>query len=405
MTSGSPEMASVRPSVRRLRRLRRPLALVGTLLLVAGAGGIGWWAALRFESPAQRAAAATAPTPMPVFATVQRGTLSELITANATVTTAERHEIVLTIPQGAPVAAVTRQFVIDGTIGEAAPVLAVNDRPVFAISGDFPFWRDLSPGMSGDDVRQLQESLRAAGHVIGDREFGTFGRGTAAAVKAMYRAADYPTASADPAPAEAADGTGSPEGQASVTRVLVVPADELVVVPGGLPAHIAAIPAIGTVLTTENATISVVAGAPKATADMPEGVASRATPGMGGTLRVGEDDPVAVVVSQVVAGDVTAAVGSKVILVAADEAAIPESWVGGQGILELTLTTVATDSLLVPSRAVAVRADGTASVLKREADGSLVIIVVSDLGDLRGVSAVEAVDEGTLVVGDQVQVG
>jgi len=391
------------------RRLRRALVVVGLLIVVAGAGATGWWAATRFESPAQRAAAAAAPSALPVFAAVQQGTLSEQITADASVAPAQQHKVPLTLPAQAPAAVVTRQFVTDGTLKQTAPVLAVNDRPVFAISGSFPLWRDLSPGMTGEDVRQLQLALRDAGHSIPDREFGTFGRATTTAVRAMYKAAGYPvaTTTAQTSPAD-------PSGQASTTQagdqapaatpVLSVPASELIVVTDGLPARVSGLPAVGTVLTSDNAVVSIDAGAPTATADLPAAVASRVTTGTSGTLRVGDQTPVPVRVAELIAGDATAGTNPKAVIAAAEGATIPQSWEGSQGLLALTLTSVADQSLLVPTRAVAVGPDGSATVLKHD-NGALTAVAVHVVGELRGISAVAPVQDDALRIGDEVKVG
>lgn len=49
------------------------------------------------------------------------------------------------------------------TIGRGAVIARVDDRPVVALIGSTPMWRDLSDGDEGDDVRQLETNLAALG--------------------------------------------------------------------------------------------------------------------------------------------------------------------------------------------------------------------------------------------------
>ncbi|MEO8541925.1 MAG: peptidoglycan-binding protein [bacterium] len=67
-----------------------------------------------------------------------------------------------------------------GTIEAGGKLLSVNGRPVIAIPGSLPFWRELSNGDEGEDVRQLETALRAEGFDPGlvDDTF-TFATGTA----------------------------------------------------------------------------------------------------------------------------------------------------------------------------------------------------------------------------------
>ena len=62
----------------------------------------------------------------------------------------------------------------------------VANTPVRAVAGTMPFYRDLAPGASGEDVRQLQDALVAKGVLAAAN--GTFGESTTRAVKAWQRA-------------------------------------------------------------------------------------------------------------------------------------------------------------------------------------------------------------------------
>jgi HlyD family secretion protein len=66
----------------------------------------------------------------------------------------------------------------------------VAGRPVFAMLGTTPMYRDLTVGDQGRDVLQLQQGLATAGFTSADTP-GVFGAATEAAVRAFYRATGY----------------------------------------------------------------------------------------------------------------------------------------------------------------------------------------------------------------------
>jgi hypothetical protein len=124
----------------------------------------------------------------------------------------------------------------------------VSERPVFALPGAFPAYRDLVPGLTGKDVQQLRDGLAKLGIRSYDRR-EYFGPSTAAAVRRFYERIGYavPVAPAQPpaqsqdvpvAPAQPQDppGTGAatePEPQP------MVPRSEVAFLPA-LPARVAA---------------------------------------------------------------------------------------------------------------------------------------------------------------------
>lgn len=60
---------------------------------------------------------------------------------------------------------VTAVAVVEGgRLREGQTVLRVDGRPVVAVGGRFPFWRDLAAGATGEDVRQLERMLARTGH-------------------------------------------------------------------------------------------------------------------------------------------------------------------------------------------------------------------------------------------------
>ncbi|MFF3860624.1 peptidoglycan-binding protein [Streptomyces sp. NPDC002209] len=174
------------------------VALTGAGVVLAGA----------IRSPAQVAADAAAPPASVLADRVERRVLTSSVVVRGTVTAEQS----LTVSPGAGATAaagtggkpvVTRVNKQPGAAVQAGEVLVeVSGRPVFALAGALPVYRDLKPGATGKDVGQLQEGLKALGHATGKDPAGTYGPGTKAAVTALYAALGYTPRPADPGDAE-----------------------------------------------------------------------------------------------------------------------------------------------------------------------------------------------------------
>ncbi|MFI7362249.1 peptidoglycan-binding protein [Streptomyces sp. NPDC050149] len=177
---------------------RRQLgALIGTVVLV-GAGG--WIAGTQVHSPADAAAAHNAPKAGPVTVGVQRQSLIATVVANGSIEFASPEPLSLagSVGTGSSGGAagegaeqrVTKAPVAGAKIKEGDVLMAVNGRPVLALSGRVPMYRALGPGTFGDDVKQLQRALRRLGFEPGAIS-GNYGQGTAAAVTQWYTSKGY----------------------------------------------------------------------------------------------------------------------------------------------------------------------------------------------------------------------
>ena len=158
--------------------------LAGAALIAAGT----WVVALRFQSPAQREAAASPPPAGPVTVQVTRGDLTEQTTVLATAARSEAVSVAVPAPaEGRGV--VTRSgAIVGGSVSSGGAVLWVNSRPVIALAGQFALYRDLYLGARGDDVRMVQQALADLGYDVGVD--GELGAGTADAVRDLYRSLD-----------------------------------------------------------------------------------------------------------------------------------------------------------------------------------------------------------------------
>lgn len=183
--------------MKRLSSRRQLGALIGTVVMV-GAGG--WLAGTQVHSPADAAAAHSAPNAGPVTVGVQRQSLTATVVANGSVEFASPQPLSLAGPVGTGTSGgtvgegaeqrVTKPPVAGAKVKEGDVLMAVNGRPVLALSGRVPMYRTLGPGTSGDDVKQLQRALRRLGFEPGAIS-GTYGRGTAAAVTKWYASKGY----------------------------------------------------------------------------------------------------------------------------------------------------------------------------------------------------------------------
>ncbi|MFE9840861.1 peptidoglycan-binding protein [Streptomyces goshikiensis] len=137
------------------------------------------------KSPAQLAAEAGPPAQGVLTAEVERRVLAETVVTRGTVVADQSVAV-------APPGVVTKLPLKAGDPVAAGRLLAeVSGRPVFALRGAVPMYRDLVPGATGDDVAQVQAALRELGHGTGRDPRGVFGPGTKAALAELYRAVGY----------------------------------------------------------------------------------------------------------------------------------------------------------------------------------------------------------------------
>ncbi|BCL20905.1 peptidoglycan-binding protein [Streptomyces tuirus] len=175
-----------------LTRRRRSLTALaaGSVVLV----GAALWTSAYVKSPAQAAAEARPPAPDVLTAPVERRVLADTVVTRGTVSSSQTVDIAPAGTAAEDVArpVVTKIMVRSGQTFRGGRVLVeVSGRPVFALRGALPVYRDLKPGSRGDDVRQLQKALRELGHGTGADAAGTYGPGTKQAVAALYAAIGY----------------------------------------------------------------------------------------------------------------------------------------------------------------------------------------------------------------------
>jgi hypothetical protein len=161
--------------------------VVAGLIAVVFLAGAGWVAAGQIKSPAQIAADTAPPTASLLTAQVERRSLSTEVIARGTGRYGKPEAISLpasSLKTGAQV--ISRIPKPDQVLRERSTALTVSGRPVFVLQGATPMHRDVGPGDSGEDVRQLERALQRAGYQPGAVD-GKYDGATAAAVARLYR--------------------------------------------------------------------------------------------------------------------------------------------------------------------------------------------------------------------------
>ncbi len=171
--------------------MRRKTTLAIALGAVVVSAGAGWVAGRQVRSPAEVAARTAPPKASLIAVPVERTRLqSEVITRG---TVGYGSPQVVSLPASAlkkGTAVVTRPPEKGASLGEGSVAMAASGRPVLVLQGAVPAYRDLGPGASGEDVRQLEAGLVRLGFDPGPVD-GTYDSQTAAAVGAWYAASGW----------------------------------------------------------------------------------------------------------------------------------------------------------------------------------------------------------------------
>jgi peptidoglycan hydrolase-like protein with peptidoglycan-binding domain len=159
-------------------------------LIVAGAWVIG----SQVRSPREAAAKASPPKPSVLTAVVERRSLTATIIQRGDVRVGSSYAVDAPSSVNEPLV-VTRAVLTPGEqVSEGALLVEVSGRPVFVLQGAVPAYRELSPGTTGADVKELQTALGRLGCDGGSD--ATFGEALKACVTAFYNKAGYQPLSA-----------------------------------------------------------------------------------------------------------------------------------------------------------------------------------------------------------------
>ena len=164
----------------------RILILFCALAVVAAAAIVGWVVGTRIESPAEAAARTAPPPPSPILVPVEERTLSTNVVTRGTARFGLPQSIAIA-PSGlkANPGLITTLPLPNTQLKEGDVMLTASGRPLLILQGETPAYRDLVPGNSGHDVRQLEQGIKRLGFDPGPVD-GTYDERTSAAVARWY---------------------------------------------------------------------------------------------------------------------------------------------------------------------------------------------------------------------------
>jgi Putative peptidoglycan binding domain len=170
----------------------RTIVLCCILALMSAMAGGAWVAGDRIVSPAEAAARTAPPTPSPILVPIEKRVLSSEIITRGTARFGTPQAIALAPSALKANAAglLTTLPLPNSQFKEGDVMFTASGRPVMVLQGATPAYRDLAPGTSGSDVRQLEEALKRLGFNPGEVD-GSYDEKTSAAVAAWYRAKGY----------------------------------------------------------------------------------------------------------------------------------------------------------------------------------------------------------------------
>jgi len=169
------------------RKQKLALALVFVVLLAAAS----WVAGSKIQSPAEAAARTAPPTPSPILVPVEERVLTSDVVTRGTARFGLPQSISLAPSSLKTQARIVTTLPARGDqLEEGDVLLTVSGRPVFVLQGDIPAYRDLFPGLMGEDVSQLEAALARLKFDAGPVD-GVFDEATTAALADLYRSAGY----------------------------------------------------------------------------------------------------------------------------------------------------------------------------------------------------------------------
>ena len=171
-----------------MTRRRSVVIVVGAIALTSA---VGFVAGSRITSPAEIASRTASPAPSPILVPVEERLLSTEVVTRGTGRFGSPQK--LSVPTSAlkPSTGIVAALPLVGAeIIEGQVVANASGRPLFLLTGERPMSRDLGPGSTGDDVRQLKEALVRLGLDPGPVD-GAYDDATATAVSEWYTANGY----------------------------------------------------------------------------------------------------------------------------------------------------------------------------------------------------------------------
>jgi len=241
---------------------RRTVAII-VVVAVAFSSLVTWIARDHIRSPEEIAARTAPPVASRLLVPVERRVLTTKIVSRGTGRFGSARELGITPSRLKESSRVITTVPSPGqVIKEGEPLLTISSRPVFLLKGSRPTFRDIGPGLSGEDVRQLEDALQRQGFRPGAVD-GKYDASTGDAVARFYRAHGFePIVASDQQLAAALPKDASLVAGGRQSAGVQVPADEVIFGPD-VPVRIAKVAAPagaapeGNVLTVTDSAVAI----------------------------------------------------------------------------------------------------------------------------------------------------
>jgi hypothetical protein len=169
----------------------RRKALIGVTIVALVSIGVGYAAAAQMSSPADEAARAQPPDAGPVTAALeQRALSSQVVVRGDTVFDGSVSVRIETSGLDTPPIVTGEPPAVGTSIEEGEVVLEIAGRPVIALDGALPTYRDLRPGSHGPDVAQLEAAMQRLGIDVGTAD-DVYDAATSVAVAQLFDRVGY----------------------------------------------------------------------------------------------------------------------------------------------------------------------------------------------------------------------
>ncbi len=362
-----------------------------------------WLATRLVRSPAEVAARTAPPPPTTILAPVESRELATKVITRGTGHYGSAVNLTLTgsyLKRGPQI--LTSLPAAGTALKEGDVALTVSGRPAFLLQGAQPSFRDLGPGMTGTDVKQLKSALKRLGYDPGPAD-GAYDAATEQAITELFQRNGFTPLKATAEdvrallPVEArlvaggmpGGGVQLPASEVVFMRAVPVRVDKLV-------AHVGD--------SVNGALMSVTDSAVSVDAQLPVDQASLIKPDA--TVTVDEPDlgiKTTGKITQVAANPGTNGVDNFHVFFRVAVPDPPDRLIGTSVRLTIAVDQSSKSQLTVPLSAVTTAADGSARVQK-SARGKVATIPVNPGLAADGYVAVD-VPGGGLAAGDQVVIG
>lgn len=155
--------------------------VVGIVVVAVAASLLGWGLGRGVRSPAEELARTAPPPPSVITAEVERRELATSVVFRGVVRPAG--EVAVSVPD--PVVVTALGVSAGGELAEGGVVAVLEGRPLIALAGAIPLYRDLYWGQRGADVAEVNAALARLG-LLGADAGDVFGDDTAAAIVGLY---------------------------------------------------------------------------------------------------------------------------------------------------------------------------------------------------------------------------